>query len=176
MIRRAVALQIEASPPSPKPGDDVTFTLTLINAGAGHKIPTGDPDRHFTVEFAVQDDQGHTVKEQTATMGRWVLWQPVILEVYDNRLFPLASRAYTFQYRLPKDSTGMTLKTRVRYHILTDKQHDMLIRKYQLTGNDPYHFTLYERDVPLSSELTAVLAKEEPDHRLGCRVGDKVPG
>lgn len=175
MIRRAVAVHIQADPPSPKPGEEVTFSLTLINAGAGHKIPTGDPDRHFTVEFAVQDDQGHVLKEQTETMGRWVLWQPVILEVYDNRLFPLASRAYTFRYRLPKESRGMTLKTRVQYHILTDKQHDMLRQKYQLTGNDPYRFMIYDRDLPLSGELTTVLAKEEADDRLGCRIGGKVP-
>ena len=57
MIKRAVAVQVVADPPQPRPGESVTFTLTLINAGAGHKIPTGDPDRHFTVEFLVQDEE-----------------------------------------------------------------------------------------------------------------------
>ncbi|MGH7230359.1 MAG: hypothetical protein ACREJU_03260, partial [Nitrospiraceae bacterium] len=137
MIKRAVAVQVRADPPAPQPGQTVTFTVTLINAGAGHKIPTGDPDRHFTVEFVIQDEQNRVVKEQTETMGRWILWQPVILEVYDNRLLPLASRSYTFTYRLPNESVRMTLKTLVRYHILTDAQHAMLKRKYQLSGDDP---------------------------------------
>jgi hypothetical protein len=124
----------------------------------------------------VQDDRQNTVKEQTDTMGRWILWQPVILELYDNRLFPLASRTYTFTYRIPERSTGMTLRTRVRYHILTDRQHAMLKRKYQLTGDDPYRFTIYEREFPLSEHLTAALRESEPDARLGCSVEPKIQG
>jgi len=45
MVKRAVAIQVAANPPEPKPGEQVEVTLTLINAGAGHKLPTGDPDR-----------------------------------------------------------------------------------------------------------------------------------
>lgn len=176
MIKRAVAVQVEADPSAPKPGESVTVTLTLINAGAGHKIPTGDPDRHFTVEFEVLDRQRRIIEHQAETMGRWILWQPVILEVYDNRLLPLASRAYRFSYRLPDRPEGLTLRTRVRYHILTDSQHDMLRRKYQLTGNEPYAFTIYERELPLSGELAAALEKNEPDPRLGCRTEHQASG
>lgn len=176
MVKRAVAVQVEASPASPKPGDTVTVTLTLINAGAGHKIPTGDPDRHFTVEFQVLDERDHVIKEQTATMGRWILWQPVILEVFDNRLLPLASRTYTFTHRLPESATQMILKARVRYHILTDGQHEMLERKYGLTGDDPYRFVIYERDFPLSENLAAALAQESVDDRLGCAAPVKRAG
>ncbi|WP_447979643.1 multiheme c-type cytochrome [Candidatus Nitrospira bockiana] len=175
MIRRAVAVDLHADPPAPKPGDLVTFTVTLINAGAGHKIPTGDPDRHFTVEFMVLDEHGQVVEERHETMGRWILWQPVILEVYDNRLLPLASRDYTFRYRLPEAAKGMILKARVRYHILTDSQHEMLERRYGLTGSDPYRFVIYEREFPLSDQLGPTVSAEAADARLGCR-GPKVAG
>lgn len=160
MIRRAVAIQVKADPPSPKPGDRVRFTLTLINAGAGHKIPTGDPDRHFTVEFLVENGTGQVLDRQVTTMGRWILWQPAIIEVYDNRLLPLAGRDYTYEYRVPAGSERLTLKTRVRYHILTDGQHEMLRKKYGLTADDPYAFTIYERNFPLSGNLAAVLNHE----------------
>jgi hypothetical protein len=169
MIKRAVAVQVRADPVVPKPGEQVRFTLTLINAGAGHKIPTGDPDRHVTVEFLVQDRDGHVLDRRSETMGRWILWQPVVLEVYDNRLLPLASREYRFTYRLPAQTEGLTLKATVRYHILTDGQHEMLEKKYGLTAKDPYAFTIYERDMPLSSELAAALLHEEQDPRLGCK-------
>lgn len=158
MIQRAVAVQVAADPPNPKPGDDVTVTLTLVNAGAGHKIPTGDPDRHFTIEFAVENAQQQVVNEQRSTMGRWILWQPAIVELYDNRLLPLASREYRFTYRMPDPAEGLILKARVQYHILTDGQHEMLQTKYGLTGNDPYRFMIYERAFPLSGELKAALA------------------
>lgn len=171
MIKQAVAVQVRADPQAPKPGEQAQFTLTLINAGAGHKIPTGDPDRHFTVEFLVQDGTGRELARQSDTMGRWILWQPAIVELYDNRLLPLASREYHFTYRLPKSAeepAGLILKTRVRYHILTDSQHEMLERKYGLTGKDPYEFTVYERDLPLTGDLKTALSRPEPEARLAC--------
>jgi hypothetical protein len=160
MIKRAVAIQVKVDPPAPKPGDRVRFTLTLINAGAGHKIPTGDPDRHFTVEFLVEDGARQVLDRQVDTMGRWILWQPAIVEMYDNRLLPLAGRDYTYEYRVPAGSERLTVKTRVRYHILTDGQHEMLREKYGLTADDPYVFTIYEREFPLSRELGAALRRE----------------
>ena len=169
MIKRAVAVDIKTHPAAPRPGDTVTVTLTLINAGAGHKIPTGDPDRHFTVEFELRQGGERVIAHQADTMGRWVLWQPVIVEVYDNRLLPLASRGYTFSYRMPDEPATHTLKARIRYHILTDKQHTMLRKKYGLTGNDPYMFTIYEREAPLSADLTTALATNVTDAHVGCR-------
>ncbi len=62
------------------------------------------------------------------------------------------------------------MKTRVRYHILTDDQHEMLRRDYGLTATDPYSFTIYERDFPLSDGLKALL-EEEADPQIAC-VGD----
>jgi hypothetical protein len=176
MIKRAVAIQMVANPSEPKPGENVEVTLTLINAGAGHKLPTGDPDRHFTVEFMVEDRNQRTLESQKDTMGRWIMWQPAIVELYDNRLMPLASRDYTFTYRLPKELEGLRLKARVRYHIQSERQHEMLVKKYGLTANDPYWFTIYEREVPLTGNLTASLS-DGPDPRLGCAApqasGDK---
>jgi len=152
-----VEIEVKADTDAPQPGDRVGFTLTLLNAGAGHKIPTGDPDRFFTVEFIVEDQQGMVLEQQSSTMGRWILWQPAIVELYDNRLLPLASREYRFDYRLPEQAAGLILRTRVRYHILTDRQHEMLRNKYGLVGDDPYRFVIDERTFPLSKDLAAVL-------------------
>ncbi len=168
MIKRAIDVKVAVEPAEPKPGDKVRVTLTLVNAGAGHKLPTGDPDRHFTIEFAVKDQTGTVLEHQSNTMGRWILWQPVILELHDNRLTPLDSRDYTFEYELPKDGAERTLITKVRYHIQTERQHQMLIDKYGLTANDLYHFTVYERQVPLSGNLAAHFGQTVPDARLAC--------
>lgn len=169
MVKRAVAVEVTAKPSHPKPGEKMEVTLTLVNAGAGHKLPTGDPDRHFTVEFEVLDRNGAVLERQQDSMGRWIMWQPAIVEWYDNRLLPLASRDYTFAYRLPNEIAGLRLKARVRYHIQTERQHEMLIKKYGLTANDPYHFTVYEREVPLTADLARAF-DEERDPRLGCEI------
>ena len=168
MVKRAVAIQVQANPPNPKPGETVNMILTLINAGAGHKIPTGDPDRHFTVEFYVKDKKGEVLEEQTETMGRWILWQPVILELYDNRLLPLASRDYQFSYEIPQGQEDLVVEARVRYHILTDGQHAMLRETYGLRAGDPYRFEIYRREFPLSEQLSVALSEQPVDPRVGC--------
>ena len=168
MVKRAVAIKVTADPPLPKPGDALTVTLTLMNAGAGHKLPTGDPDRHFTVEFMLTDRDNKVVKEQRDTMGRWIMWQPAIIELYDNRLLPLASRDYTFSYRLPKDLSGLKLQARVRYHIQSEGQHQMLIEKFGLTANDPYNFIVYERSVPLTGDLAIQFDEPARSSQVAC--------
>lgn len=108
----------------------------------------------------MEDQQGNVLEQQSSTMGRWILWQPAIIELYDNRLLPLASREYQFAYRLPGKMDGLRLRTRVRYHILTDAQHEMLQTKYGLSGDDPYRFVVYDRTVPLSGDLDFAWGKE----------------
>ena len=169
MVKRAMAVQVVANPPNPKPGDEMKVTLTLINAGAGHKLPTGDPDRHFTVELGIEDADHKVLKAQSDTMGRWIMWQPAIIELYDNRLFPLASREYTFTYRVPAKMDGLKLHARIQYRIQSEKQHQMLIDEFGLTAKDPYFFTVYEREIPLTGHMTAGLDEPEHDPRLGCK-------
>jgi hypothetical protein len=176
MIKRAVAVEVTAEPRLPKPGEEVTFTLTLVNAGAGHKIPTGDPDRHFTVEFDVEDENQRVMASQRDTMGRWILWQPAIVELYDNRLLPLASRDYRFRHKFPSGSERLTVKARVRYHILTDGQHEMLTRKYGLTADDPYSFVIYERAFPLTDDLPGLLQAASGSDTRACRADGKAAG
>jgi hypothetical protein len=168
MVKSAVSVRVTADPPLPKPGDDLTVTLSLMNSGAGHKLPTGDPDRHFTVEFMVTDRDGKVLKEQRDTMGRWIMWQPAIIEFYDNRLLPLASRDYTFSYRVPKEPGSLQLKILVRYHIQTEGQHQMLIKKFGLTADDPYHFAVFERSVPLTGDLAKHFEEPSLPPQLAC--------
>lgn len=172
MVKQAVDVMVVADPAEPKPGDKVRVTLTLINAGAGHKIPTGDPDRYLTVEFSVEDRNGKVLEQKSDTMGRWILWQPVIIELHDNRLMPLASRNYTFEYQVPKENAGLKLLTKVRYHIQTERQHQMLIDKYGLTAKDPYNFIVYERAAPLTGNLAEAFDQTTHDTRLACAIPD----
>src|SRR3989442_3411023 len=94
-------------------------------------------------------------------MGRWILWQPVIVELYDNRLPPLASRDYRFTYRMPESSdviVGLKLQVQVRYHILTVKAYKTLKTRYRLQRDHPYSFAIYDRELPLSGPLSAVFS------------------
>ena len=158
-IKRAITVGLSADPPQLTPGKTVDFKLTFQNSGAGHNLPTGDPDRYFTIEFAILDEKGEIRKKQTHTIGRWIMWQPVIWEVYDNRLSPLESRAYDFRYRIPSTADigeEYHLRVMIRYHIMTEKAHRMLMQKYGLTADDPYVFTIFEKEVPLSGSFIKI--------------------
>jgi hypothetical protein len=122
------------------------------------------------VEFAVEDQKQQVLESQTDTMGRWIMWQPAIIELHDNRLMPLASRDYIFSYRLPKDSAGLKLTAKVRYHIQSERQHQMLINKYGLTAPDPYFFTVYEQTVPLTGNLAAHFEQTPTAAPVACAV------
>ena len=54
------------------------------------------------------------------------MWQSAILELYDNRLLHLARREYQFEYQRPAQAEGLKVRMRVQYHVLSDKQHEMV--------------------------------------------------
>ncbi len=159
-VKRAITIKLTADHPELPPGEEIEFLMEVTNSGAGHKLPTGDPDRFFTFDFEIVDQKGKVLEEQSHSMGRWILWQPVIWEAWDNRLKPLQSRNYRFKYRMPQlggMEGPLILHTLVTYHIQTDAQNQMLRDKYGLTGNDPYNFPVFEREIPLTGPFPEVV-------------------
>jgi hypothetical protein len=57
---------------------------------------------------------------------------------------------------------------KVRYHIQSERQHQMLVDKYGLTAKDPYHFTVYERQVPLTGNLADSFDQAGQNTSLAC--------
>jgi hypothetical protein len=172
MIQRAASVRLTADRSVLQPGQDVTFTLTLTNSGAGHKIPTGDPDRYFTVTFEVVDASGAVIKRQESTMRRWIVWWPVIVEVYENRLSPLMSRDYVFRYWSPRNLQGLTLRASVKYHIMTEAQYRRLQNKFGLSIDVPHVFTIYEQELRLDEPLqVTAVQNERPYHSCQSKKG-----
>ena len=166
MVQRAVGVEV-AQPPVFVPGRPFDLTLTMTNAGAGHKIPTGDPDRFFTIEFELRDRTGRVVDEQSDSMRRWIVWWPVIIELYENRLAPLASRDYHYSNKVPSNPVGMKLVARVRYHIMTPGQYRRLQTKFGLKEEVPYDYTVWEQQWPLDGKPVASLTTV-PAAKPGC--------
>ena len=161
MVKRALRGELTSDKALYAPGETARFSLKLTNSGAGHKVPTGDPDRFFTISFKVVNNEGRVLKEKTHTIGRWIIWKPVIVELYGNRVPPLESRDYTFEYRVPRNGkVELRLAVEVRYHIMTERTHAKLKEKYGLTGSDPISFVVYEYERPLNYERS--LAAEKP--------------
>jgi hypothetical protein len=68
---------------------------------------------------------------------------------------------------MPEGEKGWSVQARIRYHILTDDQHQMLKDDYSLTADDRYVFTIYEREFPLGPTLAVALDDQEIDPRVG---------
>jgi len=148
MLHQAVQMKLTGPEGGWKPGDEVPFTLTLTNGGAGHKIPTGDPDRYFRITFQEIGPDGKVVDTERHTITRWIIWKPIIIEVYENRIPPLASRDYHYAVTA---RPGYKLKVTVGYHILTQRQKRRLIHRYGLPPDTVDHFDLAEWTVDLGS-------------------------
>jgi hypothetical protein len=156
MLHKALQVKLDGPDGGWKPGDKVKFTLHLVNGGAGHKIPTGDPDRYFLTTFTERDANGKVVRTTTHKITRWIIWKPFILEVYGNRIPPLGEKDYTYAVMA---KPGHTLEVRVSYHILTQRQKRKLIDRYGLPPDTVDHFPLYDRTIDLDAgSLTAALA------------------
>ncbi len=170
-IARALTVSLAADRPVLAGGRRTTWTLTLTNSGAGHMLPTGDPDRYLLAEFEVVDAQGRVRASRRVTVSRWILWWPVIYEYTDTRIPPLQSRDLAFSYAVPNRDEGLTLHARVSYHILTERAYARLQRKYGLTVEVPHVFTLYEERVPLREGTPQRQAAVRPP-RPRCAPGD----
>ena len=63
---------------------------------------------------------------------------------------------------------GLKLTATVRYHIQSERQHQMLMNKYGLTAPDPYLFTVYKQTVPLTGNLAAHFEQKPADAPMAC--------
>ncbi|MBI3595478.1 MAG: hypothetical protein HY200_11025 [Nitrospirae bacterium] len=155
MLQRALQVELKSDRMAYAPGVKANYVLTLKNRGAGHNLPTGDPDRYFTVEFTVTNGKGQRVQHSLKTIGRWLIWKPVIFEYYDNRLNPLEERNFSFSYWIPSDGEKLTLEAKVSYHIMTPRAHQKLIKRYGLSAEDPtpIETILYDEKIPIEKGM-----------------------
>jgi len=87
-------LQVHFAKTSESAGE-TRFTLTLVNAGAGHDIPTGVPNRRLTVTLQTLDAAGKPLETQEHVLERRTLGRPFVIDLWDTRLRPNAPRVFT---------------------------------------------------------------------------------
>jgi hypothetical protein len=72
---------------------DEALIVRLSNAAAGHKLPSGDPERHILVEVMFADGAGRALGEPyRIRIGQTWEWWPEPRKLDDNRLAPLEER------------------------------------------------------------------------------------
>jgi hypothetical protein len=68
------------------PGEQTTATLHVQNTRAGHKLPTGDPERHYVLTLRARDATGALLAEETKRIGQVWEWWPEARRLADERI------------------------------------------------------------------------------------------
>ena len=128
------------------------LSFTLHNAKAGHKLPTGDPERFIRVTAETRDSEGKALETHTWRIGQVWAWSPVAKQLSDNRLDVDERRRFEWLPNRPANSVSLTVEhvrmsqDNLDYHIgLVAKGHPGpevdLLRRY------PTSRVLFQREM-----------------------------
>lgn len=119
-----------------------SYSLKVKNEHAGHRVPTGDPERFFIIHFELKDAKGDNntiVATQKDRIGEEWQWYPEAKKLSDNNLDLGEERTFTFLNELPEKG-NYTLKVKVTKHRMTEE-----IAKYNKLGDDyPLFISIFE--------------------------------
>lgn len=120
-------------------GKEAVFYFKVKNEFAGHKVPTGDPERFFIIKFELINDDGKIIVESSDRIGEKWEWYPVAKKISDNNLLPQEERAYQLSYT-PKKKEKLTLNITVTKNRLTQETADY----NKLGDNYPLFVTVFQ--------------------------------
>ncbi len=104
-IARAITLEVTVRSPNVQRGDAVRATATLLNTGAGHAVPTGDPSHAVELRFQVLDPGGLVAdggQDTSFWLERVVGLEAPFAEVSDARLPAAGSAVFDYAWTAPK--------------------------------------------------------------------------
>lgn len=117
------------------------INIKITNTGAGHKAPTGDPDRFIILDFIWIDKTGQETVLESIEFKRRIIWQPIMFVWSDNRLSP--GQSMTLSLTAP-NAPG-SLYVNGSYHVMTDSSLTRLKEKFELVNEWPIHRRFIER-------------------------------
>lgn len=146
MVKKALDVKLEEV--SSKNNGKRVFSLTLVNTGTNHYLPTGTPDRYLSVQFRVYDNKGNVIKEKNDKLKRVVLWRPFIIDLWDTRLRRWQPKIYTLE--IPGKGEASKVEAIVKYHLLDEKRRKRIGYK----NTTPISYEVYRKDIELKKPVT----------------------
>ncbi|MBP9151731.1 MAG: hypothetical protein KBF73_05570 [Flavobacteriales bacterium] len=128
-----------------KVGERVEYTFKVKNEHAGHRVPTGDPERFFIIRFELRNTLDSLVVEQEYRIGEEWEWHPQAKKLSDNNLNPGEERSFPFSTEM-KEKGSYTLSLTVTKHRMNEET-----AIYNKLGDDyPLFITVFEKKYMLS--------------------------
>ena len=120
--------------------DSITYRLRLVNAHAGHRLPTGDPERYYLIDLTwLNADSRDTLSHRRFRIGEVWEWYPEAKKISDNNLDPLESRHYTASF-MPSGAGEYILRAQVTKHRMTAET----AAYHHLTEEYPTYITIFD--------------------------------
>lgn len=125
-----------------KIGDSILYTFTLKNKEAGHKVPSGDPERFIIIDFELKNQDGKIIKKASGRIGEHWEWHPEAKKMSDNNLYPGESRSYPFNLQV-NQSGKYTLSVNVSKHRMNPET-----ARYNKLGKEyPLYIDVYKKEI-----------------------------
>ena len=105
--------------------------VRLNNAYAGHKLPTGDPERHIRVDIDLMSS-GKVLESRSVRIGQQWEWWPKAKRIADTRLKPLEERVETLKFAAPTSPTA-----KVRITVTNVRMSQEAAKFHRLIGRYP---------------------------------------
>lgn len=114
-------------PSSVAAGQTVVVAARYKNAHAGHRLPTGDPERFITVQLTARGPDGAVLATTTARIGTVYRWHPDIEKLSDNRLAPGEERTVELTFVAPAAGAVEITATAAKFRIAREalEYHDL---------------------------------------------------
>ncbi len=127
-----------------KIGDTLTMKINITNAYAGHKVPTGDPERFFLIEQSIYTKDSVLLAQKTHRIGEEWEWYPLAKKISDNNLLPKEKRTFRLNFKI-------TSKKELIYHVkVTKNRANEENKKYNKLPEDyPIRVTIFEDDISI---------------------------
>lgn len=98
----------------------IKYTLRIKNEFAGHRVPSGDPERFVLVNYQLLNNKNEVVAKKQYRIGEEWQWYPVAKKISDNNMDPGEERLYEFNSKVTEKGT-YKLKVEVTKHRMTDE-------------------------------------------------------
>lgn len=120
--------------------DTLRYWLKIKNEFAGHRVPSGDPERFILIDLLVKNEVGKTVHTKQYRIGEEWEWYPEAKKLSDNNLNPGEERNYPMNVRFLQKG-NYTLEVKVTKHRLNKKSAEY----NKLGKNYPLFITIYNK-------------------------------
>jgi nitrate reductase cytochrome c-type subunit len=115
---------------------------SLTNTKAGHRVPSGDPERFILVTYILKNESGNIVQTLKHRIGEIWEWYPKAKKLADNNIDPLETRPVDFTSKaLPAGKYQLEVK-------ITKNRMDQKTATYSKISSDyPLGIDMFEKNI-----------------------------